>query len=495
LILLIQAPEPPFAPPILEGEIAHREVLEAGLRAAMAATAPMGPWPGGTWRVCLHPDAAGFERATGAPPGRSGQWVGDTLHLRPWEQLRRRDLGAILRHELTHRRLGSRALRRWQEEARCLWAETHARAPRIWPGAPAEALQVRLDRALAGGTTREQAWAYRWLRAWLRKEALPEPPAPRKEAEGAWVKEAATLEETVTVIWPSERMRGPLEVNGQELTHRPGRVWRFRGEVRFSEGFPLRELRGRVEIRAEGPGWRLAWRTTQAQWVAAATEGELGADAPFEARRALAALLGRWLKGHTNQHPGGALCPLTHCAVVRGSASADALRAAAMAPALDLDPRWAFFTGSNGGRSLSPREVWGEGPAEAGMAAEVPGDHWLTWERTLRAAQVAALKQDVAPGVRTGQRGLSLGDSGPYAVEALRLAAGRRFGWTAWPSNVCAGELLQDGSLKLSGRGWGHNVGLCLATARFRAAQGTTAEAILAEAFPVSWRTSQESEK
>jgi hypothetical protein len=101
---------------------------------------------------------------------------------------------------------------------------------------------------------------------------------------------------------------------------------------------------------------------------------------------------------------------------------------------------------------------------------------------------VAALKREVKPGLRPGQRGLRLGDSGPYAVEDLRLAAGRRFGWTAWPSNACEGELRPDGSLHLTGRGWGHNAGLCLATARFRAAQGATAEQILAEAFPVDWR-------
>jgi peptidoglycan hydrolase-like amidase len=94
----------------------------------------------------------------------------------------------------------------------------------------------------------------------------------------------------------------------------------------------------------------------------------------------------------------------------------------------------------------------------------------------------------VRPGLKPGQKGLKLGDSGPYAVEELRLAAGRRFGWTTWPSNACEAEALPDGSLRLHGWGWGHNVGLCLATARFRAEQGATAEQILAEAYPASWR-------
>ena len=489
MVLVAVAPAPPFTPPVFEGDVAAQGAVEEALRTALAATSAYGPWPPGLWRVHLHPDAASFERATGAPTARSGQWVAETLHLRHWEQLRRRDLGALLRHELTHRRLVAKGLRRWAEEARCLWAEAQRKPPKAWPAAPAAPLQDRLDRALAGGTTREQAWAYRWLRAWLKHQPLPELPQSLTREPEVWTKEAATLAETVTVVWPAERLRGPLIVNGQPLSHRVGKTWRFQGRVRFPDGFPVQDLQGTVKIRAETHGWRLSWTASSSAWIAAATEGELGAEAPVEARRALAAVLGRWVEGHRQQHPGGALCPLTHCAVVRGSGSTDTAHATASAPALNLDSRWAFFTGSAGGRACSPREIWGEGPTDSGGAAEVPGDRWLTWERTLHAAQVAALKRDAKPGLRPGQRGLHLGESGPYAVEALRLAAGRRFGWTTWPSNACEGETLPDGSLRLQGRGWGHNVGLCLATARFRALNGATAEQILAEAFPASWRT------
>ncbi|WP_243300835.1 hypothetical protein [Geothrix oryzisoli] len=488
IALAVAAPAPPFTPPVVEGDPVVRPAVEEALRQSFAATAGYGAWPSGPWRVVIHPDAAAFEQATGAPTGRSAQWVGGTLHLRPWEQLQRRDAGLVLRHELTHRRLRDAGLRRWAEEARCLWAERHPRPPKAWPATPPSGLQARLDRALAGGTTREQAWAYRWLRAWLRGEPLPAPPSAKAAERDAWVREAPLLAETITVVWPPERLRHGMEVNGHRLSHVAGKTWRFRGPVRFGPGFPVHQLTGRVVVRAEAKGWRLAWTASHAAWIAAATEGELGAGAPFEARRALAAVLRRWLEGHRQQHPGGVLCPLTHCAVVRGSASADTAQAVAAAPGLELDPRWAFFTGSAGGHALSPREVWGEGPVGSGQAAEVPGDRWRAWERDLSAAQVEALKQAVRPGVKAGQRGLRLGDSGPYAVEDLRLAAGRRFGWTTWPSNVCAAEVRPDGSLRLSGYGWGHNVGLCLATARFRAGEGASAEQILAEAFPASWR-------
>jgi hypothetical protein len=488
MFLFLVAPSPPFTPPVFEGDLGAQGVVEASLRSAFLATAAYGTWPPGPWRVHLHQDERSFTRATGAPPGRSGQWIADTLHLRPWDQLRRRDPGAVLRHELTHRRLSREGLRRWDEEARCLWAEGHPRPPSVWPSWPLVPLQERLDRALSDGTTGEQVWAYRWLRAWLRYEPLPEPPSVRVRAPQTWVKEAATLADRVTVVWPPERLRGPLTVNGQRLAHRIGRIWHFQGRVRFPADFPVRDLRGRVRVQAEPQGWSLAWMTSSAAWIAAATEGELSAEAPLEARRALAAVLGRWLEGHPDQHSGGTLCPLTHCAVVRGTASADTAKAAALAPVLDLDPRWAFFTGSAGGRPLSPREVWGEGPLTPGLGVEVPEDRWQTWDRTFSAAQVAALKRDLKPGLKPGQRGLTLGDSGPYAVEHLRLAAGRRFGWTSWPSNACEGVSQPDGSLYLKGRGWGHNVGLCLATAGFRAAEGATAEQILAEAFPAAWR-------
>ncbi|HJV38846.1 MAG TPA: hypothetical protein VJ528_08420 [Geothrix sp.] len=488
ILLVAPPPAPPFTPPLIEGDGADHGALEEALRTAFASTVGFGPWPAGPWRVRIHPDAAAFEKATGAPPGRSGQWLGDTLHLRPWEQLRRRDLGVILRHELTHQRLRDARLRRWVEEARCLWAEGHAKPPKTWPAAPPAGVQARLDRALAAGATREQVWAYRWLRAWLRGGALPQPPGRTGAAAERWVKEAPILAETVTVVWPAERLRGPMVVNGHRLSHHLGKAWRFRGTVRFQPGFPVGILRGTVRLRAERQGWRLAWTAPRAAWIAAATEGELGADSPYEARRALAAVLSRWLDGHPRQHPGGVLCPLTHCAVVRGGAVLGTVQAAEAAPALDLDPHWAFFTGSAGGHPLSPREVWGDGPAEVGAALEVPEDRWLAWERTLDATQVAALKRDVVLGLRPGQLGVKLGASGPFAVEALRLAAGRRYGWTAWPSNACEAETLPDGSLRLKGRGWGHNVGLCLSTARFRAAHGATAEQILAEAFPPSWR-------
>ena len=289
MLLLLAVSAPPFTPPVLEGDPSPQGSLEAALRGAFAATEAFGPWPPVAWHVRLHLDSAAFEQATGAPTARSAQWVGEVLHLRPWEQLQRRPLGTILRHELTHRRLQAKGLRRWSEEARCLWAEAHSRPLKTWPPAPARPLQARLDRALAGGTTREQDWAYHWLRAWLKGEATPVPPlVPHRDPE-VWKREALTAPEPaaghglgpVTVVWPAERLRGPMVVNGQRLSHRLGHTWHFQGRVRFPNGFPVRELRGRVALRAEARGWSLAWTASRGAWIAAATEGELGPEAIY----------------------------------------------------------------------------------------------------------------------------------------------------------------------------------------------------------------------
>ena len=457
------------------------EQLAPWMESAMVSTRNFGAWPDTPWELRLHPDDASFEATTAAPTARAAAWIGDTLHLRPWEKLRRRDLGPLLRHESAHRRLLDQNLTRWREEALCLWAEGHPRPPDPLPPDPAPAIQARLDLALAAGTTASQAWAYAWLRAWLAGSPLPQLPPVSATTSDPW--EAVPSEAPVTVVWPPERLPRTLEVNGEELRWQAGAHYTFHGTIRFSPPAPVSALEGNCRLEGVSAGWRLSWTTTSETWIAAATEGELGAEAPFEAKRALAGVLKAWLGGP--RHPNGTLCPLTHCAVVRGMPTAQAFEAVRTAPPWPIPPERARFTGSHGGAPMSPREVWG-GPDDsvALPGPPIPEDPWNTWTRQVNPAQVKALKSSVRPGLKPGQRGIRLGASGPYAVESLRLEAGRRFGWTLWPSNACEATLLPDGSLHLLGHGWGHNVGLSLASAIHRARSGEKAEAILADTYP-----------
>lgn len=172
--------------PVWRGDPEAESLLEQDLQGAMRATEAFGPMPVGTWSVHLHTSDAMFEKMTGAPPQRYASWVGDTLHLRPIEKLRRRDIGEILRHELAHRRLSRSKLRPWEEEARSLYAEGHAHPPESWPPTPEKGLQDRLDLALRRGSTASQAWAYAWLRAWILGKPLPPTPPPRNQGQENW---------------------------------------------------------------------------------------------------------------------------------------------------------------------------------------------------------------------------------------------------------------------------------------------------------------------
>jgi hypothetical protein len=161
------AREETWTAPIWQGDPDAEPLLEESLQTAFRSTAAFGPWPSGPWKIRLHEEASGFDGSTQAPAFRAAAWVEDTLHLRPWNQLDRRDLGALLRHEFVHRRLGKTGLRPWVEESRCLWAEGHTRNPEVWPGAPDADMQDRLDQALRRGRVERQAWAYGWIRSWL----------------------------------------------------------------------------------------------------------------------------------------------------------------------------------------------------------------------------------------------------------------------------------------------------------------------------------------
>lgn len=136
LVLALALSQAAVLEPRWSGDPEAEVRLGAGLGSALRSTEAFGPWPEAAWTVQLHEDDEAFQRATGAPTGRDACWMGATLHLRPWSRLQRRDLGALLRHELAHRRLQGRGWPRWQEEALCLWAEGHTRLPEPFPPAP-----------------------------------------------------------------------------------------------------------------------------------------------------------------------------------------------------------------------------------------------------------------------------------------------------------------------------------------------------------------------
>ena len=74
-------------------------------------------------------------------------------------------------------------------------------------------------------------------------------------------------------------------------------------------------------------------------------------------------------------------------------------------------------------------------------------------------------------------------DSTEISAETFRLAVGESLGWNRVPSTWF--EVSRQGDRFLfHGRGWGHGVGLCQTGAAEMAAEGRSAEQILAQYFP-----------
>lgn len=212
--------------------------------------------------------------------------------------------------------------------------------------------------------------------------------------------------------------------------------------------------------------------------------------------------------GHTDYD----LCDSTHCQLLHwhGNPSrASAAHAAAMETADETlwfhrEKAEAYFNQNCGGRTAKPSEIW---PAAANRPYLIShADKYCTasgarsWAATLTREEISAAlaSAGLAP---PGWRHLTIGRTGSaergesprvltvradqkeITAEDFRLAIGRAYGW---------GKILstwfevheENGNYHFSGRGSGHGVGLCQAGAAEMAAEGESAEKILAEYFP-----------
>jgi stage II sporulation protein D len=235
-------------------------------------------------------------------------------------------------------------------------------------------------------------------------------------------------------------------------------------------------------------------------YVARVLAGEGEPDAPEAARQALAVAIRTYALANPRRHnrDGFDLCDSTHCQVLR--ASTPAAREAVVATAgrvLTYNGRAAevFYSASCGGYSESASQVW-------------PGmDHPY-----LRAAEDDVHAEDRPwtvefPVRRVGQALRRAGFEGDrltrVAIEArspsgrvtrLRLAglrpdlvSGDRFRLAVGASELRSTAFdieLRGDTLRFTGRGYGHGVGLCVVGARRRALRGESVDAILAKYFP-----------
>jgi SpoIID/LytB domain protein len=235
-------------------------------------------------------------------------------------------------------------------------------------------------------------------------------------------------------------------------------------------------------------------------YVARVISAEGEPNAPDATQQALAVAIRTFAIVNARRHArdGFALCDTTHCQVLR--ASSPASRRATLASAGRIltyngSPAEVFYSASCGGRSERASEIWPNAnfPYLDSVADDVHGED-VPWSLTmsLRELQQALVSADVAAGRLTGLEVESRTVSGRAARVALTgmrpgTIAGDAFraaiGTTTLRSTAFSLERQGD-TIRFTGSGYGHGVGMCVIGAGRRARRGESAEQILAAYYP-----------
>lgn len=236
-------------------------------------------------------------------------------------------------------------------------------------------------------------------------------------------------------------------------------------------------------------------------YVARVLAGEAEPGAPDAAQQALAVAIRTYAIVNQGRHrrEGFDLCDTTHCQVMR--TANDASRRAAMATAgrvltLGGKPVEIFYSASCGGRSERAADVW-PGGAKFPYLRSVPDDvheDEVPWELTLTLEEIRQLLAKAGFG---GERLRDIeidGRTSSGRVARLRLPGLRPDAVAGGPFRLAIGarqlrstafSLTRTGSsVRFTGVGYGHGVGMCVIGAGRRARRGESLEAILRQYFP-----------
>src|SRR5262245_45498311 len=236
-------------------------------------------------------------------------------------------------------------------------------------------------------------------------------------------------------------------------------------------------------------------------YVARVLAGEAEPGAADAAQQALAVAIRTYAIVNSGRHrrEGFDLCDTTHCQVMR--TANDYSRRAALATAsrvltLDGKPVEIFYSASCGGRSESAADVWPGGTKFPYLRSvpdnvhedEVPWVLTLTLEEIRQALVKAGFGGDRLRGLEIDERTHS-GRVARLHLSGLRpdAIAGDPFRMAIGPRQLrsTAFSMTRSGnSVRFSGVGYGHGVGMCVIGAGKRARRGETLEAILAQYFP-----------
>jgi SpoIID/LytB domain protein len=258
---------------------------------------------------------------------------------------------------------------------------------------------------------------------------------------------------------------------------------------------------GRIVAVGSPTGERRVARIPLEVYVARVLAGEGEPSAPDAARQALAVAIRTYTLVQMGRHrrEGFDLCDTVHCQVLR--AANDSSRRAALATAhrvltVNGAPAEVFYSASCGGRSEGAAQVWPGATFPYMQVVRTDDVHeedvpW-TLDLTLDELRTALLRAGFGGGPLRDIRIDGYNASG--RVERLRISGMRpdevtgpafrdALGTTRIRSTAFA--LARQGrSVRFTGRGYGHGVGMCVIGAGRRARRGESLEAILAQYYP-----------
>ena len=235
-------------------------------------------------------------------------------------------------------------------------------------------------------------------------------------------------------------------------------------------------------------------------YVARVLAGEAEPKAADAAYQALAVAIRTFALANPGRHAreGFDLCDSTHCQVPRAATAVT--RRAALATARQVltfngAPAELFYSASCGGQSESASVVWPgmnhpylTSVADAVHEGETPWTLDLTLREVQRALERVGFDGRQLRDVRVEERSSS-GRATRIAVPGLRpdVIAGEQFraaiGATTLRSTAFAVQK-RGSTVRFTGRGFGHGVGMCVIGAGRRAARGEDVRAILSQYYP-----------
>jgi stage II sporulation protein D len=288
----------------------------------------------------------------------------------------------------------------------------------------------------------------------------------------------------------------------------PGRIRRaVRGEL-------LIAVNGQ---RAGGP-LKIVLTTDRESAVASVVAAELSGQRAVESFKALAVAVRTYMLSHASRHAdeGFDFCDTTHCQFYRGEqdlsaeASSPVVASAVAETAgehLSFRDRAvaSYYTAVCGGLSATPEMAWGGAEADGYLHRRVvcrwcERSRYAKWERAADAASVldalsaaAGFRLSHAAEIRVESetrdgfvRAVVIRDAGRQAtlsVDEFRRAIGRRLGWSTVLSPTFTVER-RGQRMIFRGRGFGSQVGFCLAGAIAQARAGRGYRDILKFYFP-----------